>query len=63
MATGRASKKAKRLEDMHNFLHKKVEQVEKERNNDRTWETKQHLITLKKEKLAVKDKLKNGKRI
>ena len=63
MATGRASKKAKRLEDMHNFLHKKVEQVEKERNNDRTWETKQHLITLKKEKLAAKDKLKNGKRI
>ena len=59
MATGRASKKAKRLLNMHEYLHGKVEQVEKERNGDRSWGTKQHLINLKKQKLAIKDKLKN----
>ena len=60
MATGRASKRAKKLENMHNYLHKKVEQVEVERNGDRSWGTKQHLINLKKQKLAIKDQLKNG---
>ena len=45
---------------MHEYLHGKVEQVEKERNGDRSWGTKQHLINLKKQKLAIKDKLKNG---
>ncbi len=60
MATGRASKKAKKLLNMHEYLHGKVEQVEKERNGDRSWGTKQHLINLKKQKLAIKDKLKNG---
>ena len=59
MATGRASKKAKKLLNMHEYLHGKVEQVEKERNGDRSWGTKQHLINLKKQKLAIKDKLKN----
>ena len=38
-------------------LHKKVEQVENERRDDRTWSTKEHLVKLKKQKLAVKDKL------
>tara|TARA_B100001989_G_scaffold166524_1_gene119839 strand:- start:872 stop:1054 length:183 start_codon:yes stop_codon:yes gene_type:complete len=59
MATGRASKNAKKLDNMHKFYHKKVEQVEKERNYDRTWDTKAHLINLKKEKLRAKDRLKN----
>ena len=36
MATGRMSKKAKRLEGMHDYLHRKVEQVEKERLGDRS---------------------------
>ena len=54
MATGRKSKRGKRLENMHNYLHTKVEQVEKERNYDRSWATKQHLLQLKKEKLAMK---------
>ena len=58
MATGRASKNAKKLDNMHKFYHKKVEQVEKERNYDRTWDTKAHLINLKKEKLKAKDNLK-----
>ena len=60
MATGRASKKAKKLQNMHEYLHGKVEQVEKERTGDRSWGTKQHLINLKKQKLAIKDQLKNG---
>ena len=58
MATGRASKNAKKLDNMHKFYHKKVEQVEKERNYDRSWDTKAHLINLKKEKLKAKDNLK-----
>lgn len=57
MATGRASKKAKKLLDMHQYLHGKVEQVERERTGDRSWGTKQHLINLKKQKLAIKDKI------
>ncbi len=60
MATGRASKKAKKLKDMHDYLHGKVEQVEKERTGDRSWGTKQHLLNLKKQKLAIKDQMKNG---
>ena len=63
MATGRKSKNAKRLQNMHEYLHAKVEQVEKERNYDRSWETKQHLVNLKKEKLAAKDQIQNGKKI
>ena len=47
MATGRASKKAKRLQNMHDYLHTKVEEVEKERTGDRSWGTKEHLINLK----------------
>ena len=63
MATGRKSKNAKRLKNMHEYFHTKVEQVEKERNYDRSWQTKQHLINLKKEKLAAKDQIQNGKKI
>ena len=48
MATGRMSKKAKRLEGMHDYLHRKVEQVEKERLGDRSYNHKAHLINLKK---------------
>ena len=63
MATGRKSKNAKILQNMHEYFHTKVEQVEKERNYDRSWQTKQHLINLKKEKLAAKDQIQNGKKI
>jgi|TARA_B100001287_G_scaffold275821_1_gene284587 uncharacterized protein YdcH (DUF465 family) len=59
MGTGRASKRAKKLQNLHNYFHNKVEQVEIERNNDRTWQTKEHLIRLKKQKLAIKDRLQN----
>ncbi len=60
MATGRQTKKAKRLENMHNYLHKKVEEVEHERTEDRSWATKENLLKLKKQKLAIKDKIYNG---
>tara|TARA_B100000212_G_C27375357_1_gene534461 strand:- start:1047 stop:1229 length:183 start_codon:yes stop_codon:yes gene_type:complete len=60
MATGRASKRAKKLQNMHDYLHEKVEQVEKERTGDRSWGTKAHLLNLKKQKLAIKDQIKNG---
>ena len=43
MATGR-SKKAKKLHNMFDYLHKKVDEVEKERNYDRSWDTKAHLL-------------------
>jgi uncharacterized protein YdcH (DUF465 family) len=60
MATGRKSKKAKRLENMHTYLHKKVEEVEHERTEDWSWATKENLLKLKKQKLAIKDKIYNG---
>ena len=59
MGTGRASKRAKKLQNLYNYFHNKVEQVEIERNGDRTWQTKEHLIRLKKQKLAIKDSLQN----
>ena len=59
MATGRKSKNAKRLRSMHDYLHTKVEEIEKERIGDRSYNHKAHLINLKKQKLAVKDQLKN----
>ena len=59
MGTGRATKKAKKLKNMFEYLHKKVDEVEKERNYDRSWDTKAHLLRLKKQKLAMKDRMKN----
>ena len=56
MGTGRASKKAKKLLDMHQYLHGKVEQVERERTGDRSWGTKQHLINLKKQNWLLRTK-------
>jgi len=57
MTTGRKSKSAKKLQSMHNYLHNKVEDVEKERAGDRSYNHKAHLINLKKQKLAVKDQI------
>ena len=59
MATGRQGKRAKKLNNMHEYFHKKVEEVEKERNYDRSWGTKEHLVKLKKQKLAMKDRITN----
>ena len=52
-----ASKKEKELKNLHEYLHKKVEEVENERRDDRSWSTKEHLVKLKKLKLAIKDKI------
>lgn len=57
MATGRKSKSAKKLQGMHDYLHDKVEAIEKEREGDRSYNHKSHLVNLKKQKLAVKDQL------
>ena len=57
MATGRKSKSAKKLQNMHDYLHNKVEAIEKEREGDRSYNHKSHLVNLKKQKLAVKDQL------
>jgi uncharacterized protein YdcH (DUF465 family) len=44
---------------MHDYLHNKVEEVEKERSRDRSYNHKINLVELKKQKLALKDQLKN----
>tara|TARA_B100001248_G_scaffold187901_1_gene143501 strand:+ start:1471 stop:1662 length:192 start_codon:yes stop_codon:yes gene_type:complete len=61
MATGRMSKQTKSLQDLHRFLDKKSQEVENEREEDRSWTTKEHLINLKKQKLKVKEQLKGIK--
>ena len=38
---------------MHTYLHKKVEEVEHERTEDRSWATKENLLKLKKQKLLL----------
>ena len=57
MATGRKSKSAKKLQSMHDYLHDKVQDVEKERVGDRSYNHKVHLVNLKKQKLAIKDQI------
>ena len=59
MAIGRKSKNSNRLKNMHDYLHNKVEEVEKERLRDRSYNHKINLVELKKQKLALKDQLKN----
>jgi len=61
MATGRLSKQTKGLQDLHRFLDEKSQEVETEREEDRSWTTKEHLINLKKQKLKVKEQLKGIK--
>ena len=46
-----------RLKRKHDHLHEQVEQLEKIRETDRTSETKQRILELKKQKLAVKDEM------
>jgi hypothetical protein len=51
----------KQLEKEFNYYHKKVEQMEKEREEDRSWETKELLKKHKKLKLSIKDELEQLK--
>jgi uncharacterized protein YdcH (DUF465 family) len=52
------SKKLKKLEDHHDYLNRKTEELDKERGSgDRDTESKQLLMRLKKTKLAIKDEI------
>ena len=57
MATGnfKKNKKLKKLHDHHTYLNRKVAELTEERKHDRSAESKQLLVRLKKTKLAMKD--------
>ena len=57
MATGnyKKNKKLKKLHDHHTYLNKKVDELTEERKHDRSDESKQLLVRLKKTKLIMKD--------
>ncbi len=55
-------KKLKRLEDHHDYLNRKVAELTKDRKKDRSDESKQLLMRLKKTKLAMKDAIAKTKR-
>ena len=63
MATGnvKKNKKLKRLYDHHSYLNKKVSELTEERKRDRSDESKQILMRLKKTKLAMKDAIASAK--
>ncbi len=54
-------KKLKKLKDHHNYLSKKVAELTEDRKKDRSDESKQILMRLKKTKLALKDALAKAK--
>ena len=49
------SKKLKKLEDHHDYLNRKVAELTEDRKKDRSGESKQLLLRLKKTKLRIKD--------
>ena len=54
----RKDKKLKKLEDEHDYLNRKTKELDKERGHgDRSEESKQLLLRLKKTKLAIKDEI------
>jgi uncharacterized protein YdcH (DUF465 family) len=55
------SKKVKKLEDHHNYLKKKVDELTQDRLKDRGAESKTLLMRLKKTKLALKDAIASAK--
>ena len=63
MATGKLkkNKRLKKLIDHHTYLNKKVEELTKDRKKDRSDESKQILMRLKKTKLAMKDAIASAK--
>ena len=48
-------KKLKKLQDHHAYLDKKVDELTEDRKKDRSDESKQLLMRLKKTRLAIKD--------
>lgn len=51
----RKDKSLKRLVKEKEYLDRKVEEVEQERDRDRSWDAKAILLRLKKQKLAIKE--------
>ena len=52
------SKKLKRLEDHHDYLNRKTKELDAERGDgERSADSKQLLVRLKKQKLAIKDEI------
>ena len=54
-------KKLKKLKDHHAYLSKKVAELTEDRKKDRSGESKQILMRLKKTKLAMKDAIASTK--
>ena len=54
-------KKLKKLKDNHDYLNRKVAELTEDRKTDRSDESKQLLMRLKKTKLAIKDSIQNTK--
>ena len=52
------SKKLKKLQEEHDYLNKKVAELTKDRKKDRSWDAKAVLLRLKKQKLKIKEELK-----
>ena len=59
----KASKKLKKLQEEHNYLKTKIDQLEQLRDQDRSSNTWQIIRTLKKEKLLYKDKINKESQI
>lgn len=55
----KASKKIKKLEEHHKWYDNKINEIEQEREHDRSFSHKSLLIKLKKTKLAIKDQINN----
>ena len=51
----------KKLKDHHAYLSKKVAELTEDRKKDRSDESKQILMRLKKTKLAIKDSIEKAK--
>ncbi len=52
------NKKLKKLEDHHDYLNRKTKELDAERGDgERSAESKQLLVRLKKQKLAIKDEI------
>lgn len=54
-------KKLKKLKDHHDYLNRKVAELTEDRKKDRSDESKQILMRLKKTKLAIKDAIEKAK--
>ena len=55
------SKTYKRLKEHHDYLKRKVKELTEDRKKDRSSESKEILMRLKKTKLAIKDAIASAK--